>query len=205
MGFTKKDTYYYDGTVYEWNLPTGWTCPFADECLVKVDRETGKQENKSTAYKCYAASAERFPGVRKSRWDNLERSKASWLPELPRGAKSVRIHGSGDFYSQKYFDLWLGYAEARPEVEFWAYTKSLKYWVERLDSIPSNLVITASYGGRDDHLIKEHGLKSALVVESQDAADLLRLPVNDGDDMARTPIIDFALVDNYAKKPQQKT
>lgn len=24
-----KNTKYYDGVVYEWNLPTGSTCPFA--------------------------------------------------------------------------------------------------------------------------------------------------------------------------------
>lgn len=33
---------YYSGTVYEWNLPAGYTCPFAKECLVKVDLKTGK-------------------------------------------------------------------------------------------------------------------------------------------------------------------
>tara|TARA_R110000744_G_scaffold228339_2_gene346318 strand:+ start:2160 stop:2768 length:609 start_codon:yes stop_codon:yes gene_type:complete len=199
MGFTKKNTYY-SGTVYEWNLPTGWTCPFADECLVKVDKETGKQENKSSSYKCYAASAERFPGVRKSRWNNLELSKTSGLPSLPRGAEAVRIHASGDFYSQKYFDLWLNYATDNPKVEFWAYTKSLKYWVERLGEVPDNLVLTASYGGRSDHLIKEHGLKSALVVESLEAAAVLGLPVDNNDDVARVPKINFALVDNYAPK-----
>jgi len=199
MGFTKKNTYY-SGTVYEWNLPTGWTCPFADECLVKVDKETGKQENKSSVYKCYAASAERFPGVRKSRWDNLERAKASWLPSLPRGAKAVRIHASGDFYSQKYFDLWLSYAADNPDVEFWAYTKSLRYWIERVGKIPNNMTLTASYGGRDDQLIKKHGLKYALVVDSLNTADALGLPVDNNDDLARTPSTDFALVDNYAAK-----
>jgi hypothetical protein len=102
MGFTKKITYY-SGIVYEWNLPTGWTCPCAKECLVKVDKLTGKMDNKSNAYKCYSASAERFPGVRTSRWDNLEQSKDS-LPPLPKNCKSVRIHASGDFYSQAYFD-----------------------------------------------------------------------------------------------------
>ena len=32
---------YYTGIVYEWNLPTGVTCPFAKECKVSVDRVTG--------------------------------------------------------------------------------------------------------------------------------------------------------------------
>lgn len=64
QGKFTKNTKYYSGIVYEWNLPTGHTCPFADGCLVKVDRHTGKFENKSNAYRCYAASAERFPSAR---------------------------------------------------------------------------------------------------------------------------------------------
>lgn len=37
MRFVRKKTYY-TGVVYEFNLPTGWTCPFANECLVRVDK-----------------------------------------------------------------------------------------------------------------------------------------------------------------------
>ena len=32
------------------------------------------------------------------------------------------------------------------DVEFWAYTKSVNYWVSRLNKIPKNLVLTASRG-----------------------------------------------------------
>ena len=37
-----KNTKYYRGIVYEFNLPTGTTCPFAKECKVTVDRMSGK-------------------------------------------------------------------------------------------------------------------------------------------------------------------
>ena len=194
MGFTKKTTYY-TGTVYEFNLPTGWTCPYADTCLVKVDKQTGRMENKSDAYRCYAASAERFPGVRKSRWNNFEEAKKGNIPPLPRNAKHVRIHMSGDFFSQAYFDAWLQYCEQHPDVEFWAYTKSLGYWVARKDSIPPNLVLTASYGGRHDHLIQQHGLKYALVVTKEQAKGDAR-PIDTNDDLARTPDVCFLLLDN---------
>lgn len=194
MGFTKKTTYY-TGTVYEFNLPTGWSCPFAKECLVKVDKLTGKMDNKSNAYRCYAASAERFPGVRKSRWDNYEAAKNGNLPELPKAAKHVRIHMSGDFFSQEYFDTWIQYCKKHPEVEFWAYTKSLRYWIERLDSIPNNLVLTASWGGRNDELIERHNLKNALVVSSDFAKSDGR-PVDYNDDYARLPGVSFLLIDN---------
>lgn len=196
MAFVRKDGYY-TGTVYEWNLPTGWTCPGARECLVRVDRETGKQDNRSNGYRCYAAAAERFPGVRQSRWGNLEIARSGLLPPLPRAARAVRIHSSGDFFSQGYFDTWLEYAAANEGVAFWSYTKSLPFWIARLGSVPHNLTLTASVGGKWDHLIGEHGLRSATVVNLAD------LPpggaVDTNDDLARTSGESFFLLNNQER------
>lgn len=100
-----KNVKYYSGTVFEWNLPTGSTCPFALDCKVSVDRVTGKFKNESTKYRCYASSPERFPAVREHRWKNFDHVKAGNKPELPKDCKAVRIHASGDFFSQAYFDL----------------------------------------------------------------------------------------------------
>lgn len=196
MKFTRK-TNYYTGVVYEWNLPTGHTCPFADECLVKVNRETGKFQNSSNAYKCYAASAERFPGVRNHRWNNFEYVNNGGIPEIPKKAKAIRIHSSGDFFNQKYFDMWLELCRENPDVEFWAYTKSLKYWVKRIDEIPTNLVLTASYGGKHDNLIEEYNLKHSIVVPSK--KDAIGMPIDTNDDEARKPGVNFFLIDNFAK------
>jgi len=200
QGKFTKNTKYYSGIVYEWNLPTGHTCPFADECLVKVDRETGKFENKSNAYRCYAASAERFPSARNARWNNFDLVKSGQKPILPKGAKAIRIHASGDFFNQSYFDLWIDIANENPDVEFWAYTKSLKYWVQRLGIIPSNLELTASYGGRNDELIAQHDLKFVKIYKSKnDVFD--GIPIDTNDDCARNKIIrEFALIDNYTKE-----
>ena len=80
---------------------------------------------------------------------------------------------------------------------FYAYTKSLMYWVRSRDIVPANLVLTASYGGRDDHLIAEHGLRSAKVVFSQQEADDLGLEVDNDDSHACDPARanqDFALL-----------
>lgn len=201
MKFVKKTTYY-TGTVHEFNLPTGWTCPAAEECLVKVIRETGKFHNKSKAYRCYAASAERFPGVRNHRWTNFEAAAAGQKIIIPRQAKAVRIHASGDFFNQEYFDQWIETARNHPNVEFWAYTKSLNYWVKRKDQIPENLTLTASYGGRHDRLIEEHGLKNVKVYPTAKEVPADR-PIDTNDDWARRKNINFALVDNYAKPEKQ--
>ena len=42
---------------------------------------------------------------------------------------------SGDFFNQKYFDMWLQIAKDNPTIEMWAYTKSLQYWVNSCMSV----------------------------------------------------------------------
>ena len=75
-----RNTKYYSGEVYEWNLPTGTTCPFALECKVTVDRATGKFDVKRGQYRCYAANPERFPGVREHRWRNFDFVRNGGIP-----------------------------------------------------------------------------------------------------------------------------
>jgi hypothetical protein len=194
-----KNKKYYTGTVYEWNLPTGSTCPFALECKVTVNRETGKFDIKKGQYKCYAASPERFPGVREHRWKNFELVKDGGVPLLPNDCVSIRIHAAGDFFNQNYFDLWIEIAKNNPNVEIWAYTKSLQYWVNRINEIPNNLTLTASYGGKQDHLIKQYNLKNVQVYESADLVPNDR-PIDFNDDWARKPKVNFALLDNFKNK-----
>ena len=194
MKFLRK-TKYYEGVVYEWNLPSGFSCPFALECLVKVDRVSGKFDNKSKAYRCYSAMQERFPAVRNHRWANFDFLREGGVPTLPKKAKAVRIHMSGDFYSQAYFDLWLKICRDNPTVEFWAYTKSLKYWVNRLQNIPKNLTLTASRGGKNDELIDLHSLKNVEIIKSE--AEANGRPIDTCDDQARKPNVNFCLLDNF--------
>lgn len=192
--FIKKKGYY-TGVVYEWNLPTGSTCPFALECKVTVDRETGKFDVKKGQYRCYASSAERFPAVREHRWNNFEFAKNGGIPTIPKDCTSIRIHSSGDFFNQKYFDMWVKLAADNPTVEMWAYTKSLSYWVNRINDIPSNLILTASYGGSQDNLIEPNNLKNVKVYESKILVPSER-PIDNNDDWARKEGINFALLDN---------
>ena len=194
-----KNKRYYTGEVYEWNLPTGITCPFAKECKVSVDRITGKFDIKKGYFKCYAASSERFPAVREHRWKNFEYVKSGGVPTLPNDCKNVRIHASGDFFSQKYFDMWVSIARENPSVKFWAFTKSINYWLVSIESIPSNLTLTASYGGYHDSYIEQFGLKSCKVYKSIGEVPK-DMPIDTNDDYARTPDVTFALLDNNVSK-----
>lgn len=190
-----KNKKYYTGVVHEFNLPTGTTCPFALECKVTVNRVTGKFDVNKGQYRCYAASAERFPAVREHRWANFELVRNGNKPEVPKDCTAIRIHASGDFFNQQYFDMWLELAIENPNVEMWAYTKSIRYWVNRLDSIPGNLILTASYGGREDYLIEKHNLKNVKVYPHPALVPEDR-PVDNNDDWARKPGVNFALLDN---------
>jgi hypothetical protein len=198
-----KNKKYYTGIVYEWNLPTGSTCPFALECKVIVDRQTGKFDVKKGQYRCYAASPERFPAVREHRWRNFEYVKQGLKPIIPKECKAIRIHASGDFFNQAYFDMWLEIARENPNIEMWAYTKSLQYWVNRIGDIPQNLILTASYGGRQDELIEKHNLKNVIVYPNELLVPKER-PIDNNDDWARVSKVNFALLDNM-KVSKKKT
>jgi len=212
LKLTKASRSYYGDNVWEFNLPAGYTCPFAKDCLLKADRQTGKQtKGVDMVYRCYAACSERYPAVRNVRWknfDDLRKLKTkdgitSALSSMFSGKeKAIRIHGGGDFYNQQYFDSWLDVCSRMPRVEFWAFTKSIPYWVKRMHAIPNNLVLIASYGGTHDGLIAEHGFKYCIVYPTTTMALASGLHIDTDDTLARKPSCNFALVDNYEKKPK---
>ena len=159
---------------------SGWSCPFAKECLSLVRIVDGKREikdGKFTKFRCFSASQEAlYTAVYASRKHNYDTLKAhehdtdamfNLLAEsMPKNLGICRIHVAGDMFSQEYFDAWIKLAYCQPERLFYAYTKSLPYWQARrrqLRKVP-NLVLTASRGGREDRMIKRHRLREAIVV-----------------------------------------
>ncbi len=182
-----------DEGITTFSLPAGWFCPFADQCRSRADRQTGKiTDGPNTTFRCFSASGEVRKSVREARWHNAELLRGLTkdemvqliLDSLSPFAGYVRLHVSGDFFSQDYLDAWLEVARRRPRTLFYGYTKSLPFWVRRLDEIPDNVVLTASYGGTHDHLIAEHGLRSARVVFSEAEAAALGLELDHDDSHA---------------------
>ena len=99
-----------------WNLPNGITCPGATELCKKV---------------CYAKdSAVLYKDVSPYRLNNFKVAKRSdfadlMIDKLNRARiNKVRIHESGDFFSQAYLNKWVKVIKSCPEKRFWAYTKS---------------------------------------------------------------------------------
>ncbi len=158
---------------------SGWTCPGAKDCLSKVivNLETGKKTVKDgpdTQFRCFSASQEALLPVvyaaRKNNQDILQAQPTLWdmarviVDALPPNLGVLRLNVAGDIFNQQYFDALIVVARSCPGILFYAYTKSLPFWVARLDNIPDNLILTASRGGRRDDLIDTHNLRNATVL-----------------------------------------
>lgn len=185
--------------VYSFDLLSGFSCPFAEECLSKVHIVDGKRKLKDgpkTKFRCFSSSQEAtYTNVYKLRKANFEALKGLSAAQmftvissvLPKNLGVCRIHVAGDFFSQAYFDAWLAIAIACPDRLFYAYTKSLTYWLKRRNDIPANFVLTASYGGRLDAKIESEGLRSVKVVFSEQEASDLGLEIDHDDSHAADP------------------
>lgn len=187
------------------SLPAGYSCPFASACLSKAHRKTGHiTDGPKTEFRCFAASQEcTYTRVRQSRWNNFENlRKAKTVTgmakliqsSLPVGIGLIRVHVSGDFFSEDYFVSWLNVAMNNPNIVFYGYTKAIKYLVEYKKHIPSNFRFTASRGGTHDFLIDKHNLKSAVVVYSVKEAEEKRLEIDHDDYHAAFGENSFALL-----------
>jgi hypothetical protein len=159
--------------IFTWSLPalaaklsTGknmLVCPSAGVC----------------ANLCYARSGTyNFSNVKAAHTRNLELildNPIGWKNRLNdelktkryQGGKSVRIHDSGDFFSDAYFELWLEIANDNPDVFFYAYTKEVAM-VKRYE-LPNNFVIIFSMGGTQDHLVDKENDRHADVFPSLEA------------------------------------
>ena len=147
-----------------WNLPAVTTCPYRTSQCEKL---------------CYAKKAERiYPQVLPCRERNfIESQKTSFSYDMIQSIKAMinkpknkgkqayfRIHESGDFYNQEYVNKWIYIASQIPEVQFMAYTKSVKYFEHIMDTIPKNMVIRFSLWEDTDP-------------KSKKLADKLQLPI----------------------------
>lgn len=136
--------------IFHWSIPAyeaadgSRTCPGAKDCIRG----------------CYARQG--FHGMS---WvkNAKERRLAASLQEdfvsaiineiVARKVKVLRLHDAGDFYSLKYLWDWLEIIERCPDVTFYAYTKMIPMFKNRL--LPPNFIVIYSFGGKWDDQISE--------------------------------------------------
>lgn len=192
------------GKVWTFSLLSGINCPYAKECKSQVViGDNGKRsilDSIWTLWRCFSASQEAlFTGVYNSRKHNADTilpiaavnpaAAADLICEnLPKKFAAIRIHVGGDFSTLNYFRAWAIVAARLPNKVFYAYTKSVPFWVKELGKLPENLVLTASYGGHKDELIAKHNLRYAKVVFSVQEAKDLGLQIDHNDFHAYNPL-----------------
>ena len=202
-------------TLKTFTLPAGWSCPAAKDCLSRADRETGKvTDGKDTVFRCFMASAEaRSPSLRNLVWHNFELLRAALKKDfkagfensphttdlinrsLPKKFDIMRVHVGGDFFSKRYLQAWVDVARQNPDKVFYAYSKSLNFFLDFLEwALPSNFVLTASRGGKHDELIDVAGWKEAVVVYSEQEAIDKGLEIDHDDTHAAFGKENFALL-----------
>jgi hypothetical protein len=193
--------------VYSFDLLSGHNCPYAKDCKsMAVPRPGGSglmiQDGPNTDFRCFSASQEAFyKPVYNLRKQNAEEILAiaalkgsqgvadALEAALPHNAGVIRIHVGGDFKIRSYFEGWIELAKRRPDILFYAYTKSLPFWImnsDKLNSLP-NFVLTASKGGMKDNLIEQYNLRQAVVVASKSEARKLGLQIDHDDSHAADP------------------
>ena len=171
------------------DLPSGKTCPKANECLAYVEMnakgKTELKEGKDSIFRCFAASQEnQYPNVYKARKYNFdlilktlksengfyktyELINASIQKHITKNIDKVRIHSSGDFFNGEYLRSWFAVARLNPQLKFYCYSKSLHLFGTNV-TIPENFFLTASMGGlRDDLIHKGFFKRYAIVVNSE--------------------------------------
>ena len=108
---------------------------------------------------CYAIKAQRiYPTVLPSRDKKLVVSKSTQFTErIIKSIKTLkpkymRIHDSGEFYSQEYVDKWYNIAKELPSTRFYAYTKRLKdFNFSKLQSLPNCVIIDSLKSGGNNY------------------------------------------------------
>jgi hypothetical protein len=197
--------------VYSLDLLSGWSCPGALDCLAKVYIINGVRSLKDgpdTLFRCFSASQEvAYPNVYNARKHNFDLIKSQRsmigitnliLQSIPKNAGIIRYHVGGEFFKQDYLNAAVLVAETRPDVLFYAYTKSL-HLLQNVDCenlrcgrIRKNFLVTGSRGGVYDDLIPKLGIRTAKVINAETEAG--KLPIDHDDSHAATAGGNFALL-----------
>lgn len=176
--------------VWNWTLPA-WAGRLADGRTFNTCPSAGV-----CAQACYARHGTyTWPVVRAKHHANLtfvlddlpawETAMVTELGATKFHGAWIRIHDSGDFFSDAYLLAWMRICRARPDVNFYAYTKEVDRFRRLVEpNPPTNFLWVYSYGGTQDAALNpdvdrvadvfpdEQAIASAGWA-SQEASDLL--------------------------------
>lgn len=82
--------------------------------------------------------------------------------------KILRIHDSGDFFSESYLNIWLQVIEENPNVQFYCYTKNISLF-RGLKNAPKNFTYVFSFGGNKDSEINLKKDRYAKIFKTEES------------------------------------
>lgn len=130
-------------SIWVWNLPPVATCPGRSKwCVAYCYNADPREEVYPVAmWLENLRLIEEHP-------EETARQIVAFIQSQPKST-ALRIHSSGDFYSNKYIALWADIIAACPDARFWAYTRSwtvpsLRAELEALRAL-KNLQLFASW------------------------------------------------------------
>ncbi|WP_329431062.1 hypothetical protein OG339_48740 (plasmid) [Streptosporangium sp. NBC_01495] len=158
--------------IFNWSLPafagrlddgrTYNTCPEAGAC----------------APLCYArVGSYRFRNVLAAHERNLKMildDLPGWVEQMTTElqhkryqGKWIRLHDSGDFFSDAYLLAWIAIVRKSPGVQFYCYTKAVARFRRLVETAPpDNFLWCYSLGGTEDHLLDLENERHAEVFPS---------------------------------------
>lgn len=174
---TRYSSPHYAG-IFKWTLPA-WagrlpdgrtynTCPSASACADLCYARTGMYQFRTVK----AAHERNLMRV----LDDLPGWEAQMIAEVQhrryRG-KHIRVHDSGDMFSDDYLAAWLRIMRAAPDdVIFYVYTKEVERFRRMVEpDPPANFKWVYSLGGTQDHLIDRERDRHADVFPDDEAME----------------------------------
>ena len=123
------------------------TCPFADKCIKFCYAQKGAYIWSNVA----KVFEQRYELTKQDNFIDIMKSEI-----IKKRVDFLRVHDSGDFYSNKYFLKWMQIANELPNVKFYAYTNSISIVKNNSNSIPNNFDFIFSDSGKQTNLINKN-------------------------------------------------
>jgi hypothetical protein len=158
------------------------TCPSAGSCLNWCFAQVGS----------YAFSASMVAHTRNLQFvlDDPFSFAEQFIKEIKgkRKIHAIRLHDSGDVFGRGYFMVMKSIMEACPEVNFYAYSKSIPLFkkLEAEGMLPSNFTVIYSEGGKFDHLIDKDKDRHSHVFSTEEDCLKAGYVLNEEDDKPAT-------------------
>ena len=157
IGLSDGNTKLKKSGIVSFNLIPIVHCPLAGACKAFCYATVGQQ--------AFASGVKRRAAAFKATLSpTFVQDMHAEIARWKRKVKAIRVHDSGDFYSMEYLQDWLEIARLNPDVQFYAYSKSLPFIHRAYDLglVPPNFRLIQSVGGLADSRIR-HDLPHARI------------------------------------------